>query len=181
MLERRTCDDSSRELHRTVCRLLASHAPSAETKARVLEVICAAEGWPFGSFWERDDAVRILRCVSVWHRPDDGGLAELAEMTKALTFAKGLGAPGRAWLTAEPQIIENVRDDTAFARRAAALRAGLRSAVVFPLVHEGDVLGVIDLIGRMPPGDGEVAELFGPIGRRLGEFLAASRRLAAVH
>jgi len=175
MLERRSCDDALHELDRVICRLLKSSVHTSELKARLLEAVCVQEEWPFGTFWERDDASHVLRCTAVWHRPDDMWLAELAVMTAALTFAKGLGAPGRVWLIGEPQLIENVGDEPSFARRVVALRAGLRSAFVFPLVHDGDVLGVIDLIGRMPPGDRAAESVFGSIGRRIGEFLARSR------
>jgi len=168
-------DESSHELHRTVSRLLSSAASLDDLARRVLEAICVGEGWPFASFWERDDAARVLRCACIWHRPHDTGLAELGRMTEALTFSKGLGAPGRAWLIGEPQVVENICDEHSFQRRALALRAGLRSAIVFPLMHEGEVFGVIDLIGRVPPGDREIEGLFVPLGARLGEFLARMR------
>jgi hypothetical protein len=174
MFQPRTREEPHHELDRTIRRLLESETPAAELKPRLLEAICVGEEWPFGTFWERDDAANVLRCAAVWHRPDDASLAELATMTAALTFAKGLGAPGRVWLTGEPQLIDNVRDEASFARRVIALRAGLHSAVVFPLLHDGEVLGVIDLIGRVS-SDRMADELFGPLGRQIGEFLARSR------
>ena len=151
------------------CRRIEDAAPV------VIEALCATQGWPFGTVWIRDDAQKVLRCAGCWHRAGDEFLAELAALTRALTFAKGLGAPGRVWLTGEPALVERIRDQRTFARRDAAAHAGLVCAVVFPILHDGEVLGAIDLIGRASPHDAELQGVLREVGRQLGRFLATAR------
>lgn len=160
-------------------RILDECTQLSDAAPRVLQALCATQGWPFGTLWEKDRAGRVLRCAGSWHREDDIFLAELAALTRGLTFAKGLGAPGRVWLTGEPQLIEQVRDERTFARREVAAQAGLVSAVVFPILHDGEVLGVIDLIGRASPHDPELHLLLSEVGRQLARFMHRGSQAAA--
>ena len=162
-----------------VSRVLADAGSLTDAAPPIIEAICSAEGWDFGAIWQHGADER-LRCAGVWHRPGDAALAELAEVSRALTFEKGSGVVGEVWSTGRSRTVLDRLDEPAFVRGPAAARAGLRCAVVFPIRYGDDVTGVIDLLGRTPPSDPELEGLLAAVGQQIGLFVARSRAAAAI-
>ena len=123
------------------CRLVAEHAvarflmESAEfskSGPQILQAICEALEWDVGVFWMRDRVANVLRCVEVWHAPAVD-VDAFAAASRALTFASGVGLPGRVWDSGTPVWIPVVPQDADFLR--APLRhpeAGCVAGSAFP-------------------------------------------------
>lgn len=62
----------------------------------VLQEICQLKGWAYGEAWIPDPNNRVLRCSHAWYA-NTTDLTEFRRATEELTFAKGLGLPGRVW------------------------------------------------------------------------------------
>ena len=112
-----------------------------ETALRVaLETVRTAFGRAYGSFWALDEEADVLR-FSV-----ESGSAgeEFRQVTLAASFAEGVGLSGRAWRTRDLVFVSDLADVTDCVRRPAAMRAGVKSGVCFPITCEGRVVGTMD-------------------------------------
>ena len=94
---------------------LVSAASLDEAAPRILEAICESLGWEHGAYWTVDPAADVLRCANIWTLP---GLTfpEFDDASRAATFARGQGLPGRVWASGHPAWIPDVTKDTNFPR-----------------------------------------------------------------
>ena len=108
-----------------------------------------------------------------------------------MKIAPGRGLPGRAYAFRRPAWVADVRGDGNMPRHTHALRAGLMTAVAFPIVLADDCAGVIEFLSEdIQEPDAQIAAMFatGSAGR-LAQYLerrrlrpmraAASRRCCA--
>jgi PAS domain S-box-containing protein len=134
---------------------------------------------PYGALWTWDEATERLVCRAFWGAP---GLATAAEptafelATRAMEFAAGDGAPGRAFAERRPVIAEELRADPSFGRPEAAAEIGLTSGVAFPALDDGRALAVLTFYSpdRRAPTPRLERTLTG-IGHELGRFLSRRR------
>lgn len=158
-----------------VSRALAASDSLDEAAPLILGAIADTEGWDFGALWERDETAGVLRCRDIWRRPGlplDG----LEARSREISFARGTGLPGRVWEAGETLLIPDLAADPGYLRAPLALAAGLRSAVGFPLLQGGQVVGVIDFLATDErAADEKLKEVFGLIGRQIGLFIQRRR------
>ena len=64
----------------------------------VLEEICQLRGWEYAEAWLPDPFRGVLQCSQAWYSSSPE-LAEFRRVSEKLTFAKGVGLPGRVWQT----------------------------------------------------------------------------------
>jgi len=153
-----------------VSRVLADALTLGEATSRIVKAICEGEGWDFGAFWRVDATNQRLKCIETW-QCEGPSLDSLAQATRGLTFPRGVGLPGRVWDQGTALLGKLVSADDNDARSRAALAAGLRGALAFPIILGDRVTGVIDFLARGVPGaDPKLFEMFDTIGRQLGAF-----------
>jgi len=153
-----------------ISRVLADSSSLNEATPKIIQAICESEGWDFGAIWEADNKSNLLRCLETWHRPELAA-EELNARTRALTFVLNTGLPGRVWASGKPLLIPNIADDDNYPRALFAAKIGLQSALAFPIALEGEVIGVIDFLGReIHTTDEEMLEMLLGIGRQIGLF-----------
>jgi PAS domain S-box-containing protein len=158
-----------------VSRVLADASSLSEATPKVMQALCEAEGWDVGAIWQLDRAASVLRCAELWHR-SDLDLEELKAATRGIAFARGEGLPGRVWAHGKPELVFDLGTDTSYVRSLVAHRAGMRRSLAFPIELRGEVVGVIDFLGRdMAPVDTALLEMFVSIGRQLGSFFERKR------
>ena len=165
-------------------RLVAEHATSrvlaeskrlAEATPRVLEAVCTTLGWEHGAFWQVDQQAGVLRCVDLWALPG-ARFTEFEALSRATTFAPGVGLPGRLWAGRRPAFILDVFQDANFPRAPVAAREGLHSAVGFPILVGGDVFGVMEFFSReIREPDAELIAMLETMGHQLGLFIERHR------
>ncbi|MBI3409406.1 MAG: MASE1 domain-containing protein [Planctomycetes bacterium] len=158
-----------------VTEVLADSTSLAHAAPRLLSVICESLGYDVGGVWAVDREARVLRCVDLWRRP--GVLVdEFDSMTRRLTFAPGIGLPGRIWLGGRPVWIADVTQDANFPRAAVAAHEGLHGAFGFPVVLGADILGVLEFFHRrIQAPDRDLLETLSAIGSQIGQFIERSR------
>jgi two-component system, sensor histidine kinase and response regulator len=123
-------------------------SPTLDTAApRIIAAVCQALGWQCGAIWAANRARKVMRCVGTWHAP---GLSieEFTAATRASTFERGVGLPGRVWGTRQPAWIPDVTSDDNFPRAAAAARAGLHAAFAVPIMQGRRVQGVMEFFSQ---------------------------------
>ena len=114
-----------------------------------------------------DAQAAVLRCGDLWHAPATRA-DEFEALCRRTTFPAGVGLPGRVWASGQPCWIPDVVKDPNFPRAPAATRAGLHGAFGFPIVVDGDVLGVIEAFsGAIQRPDDDLLRMLAAIGSQI--------------
>jgi two-component system, sensor histidine kinase and response regulator len=157
-----------------VVEALAQSSTIEDAAPRVLRAVADAVGWQVGAMWIVDKTASQLKCIELWRAK--GVDAQLFEAeTRAGRFPRGVG-PGRTWDTGTPRWIVDVTKEEQFSRRAAAQAAGLHAAFSFPMMLEGNVVGVVEFFtSTVLESDDTILRMFAALGQQLGEFVGRTR------
>jgi signal transduction histidine kinase/putative methionine-R-sulfoxide reductase with GAF domain len=166
--ERRRAEERT-ALQLAVTGILAVADATADAVPRVLETICETLEWDIACYWSTDPDQPPV----IWARPGrqlDGFIAmtERAALSSAM-LAGRVAASGKAeWL---PEMNRGT-----FARASVAAAEGLSSGVAFPVLVEGEVVGVLETFSSVRRDeDGDLMETLTAIGAQLGQFLRRKR------
>jgi len=131
-----------------VTRILADAGSShEEVTTRILERICQGMLWDVGEVWGLEGQGLKLRRTAVWHRPGER-FQEFEGGGRNLSLPSGKGLPGMVWETGESVWVADLSRNPRSVRKEGAARAGLKSALAFPIRPNGQFLGVIVFLGR---------------------------------
>lgn len=159
-----------------VTHILAESTDIAEAAPRLLRAVGQPLGFEIAGFWALEAAGGHLACVATWQSPGVEAKG-FVRSTRGAVFAEGEGLPGRVWRSGRSEWIETLSGDENFPRHAEAERAGLRSAVGFPIFGKAGVLGILDFYTRETrPLDETLLAFLDSLGRQMGIFL--ERRIA---
>lgn len=177
-------DDQRREMQYSVSRLLADSGPVAETVPRLLQVVAEGCDWSLGEFWEAHDPHNKLRMVSVWHKTDRK-LSAFVRFSLKHSIPLFDGMPTSVMEFGQPVHIADIKNCSHFARKRAAVRSGLRSAIAFPVRAKKELMGVIAFLSPRPilPND-SLLRMFDSLGSQIGQYLeqkAAEGALREAH
>ena len=127
---------------------LAGAGSAKQVAPKIVAAFGEALGWACGVLWSRDgDAADRLACLGAWG-VDKPGIADYLNHTHGRRpILHNAGIVGAAWLGATPVWVPDTTRDETFRRVPIAVRAGLRSALAFPVAVGDQVLGVVDLCG----------------------------------
>jgi signal transduction histidine kinase/ActR/RegA family two-component response regulator len=142
-----------------------------------LERICEFTGWPVGHvcMFSHEDA-SVLCSSGVWFGADDARLAPFREASGSVTFAPGVGLPGRVLASRAPVWIEDVTAEANFPRAPAAGASGLKGGFAFPALIGGDVGAVLEFYQSAPAApDPDLLEALAEIGVQLGRVVERYR------
>ncbi len=156
-------------------RALLDAASLEEAAPKILAAIGETLDWAHAALWVIDHEIDALRCVHIWNAPA-AAFPEFDAVSRAATFARGIGLPGRVWASGEPAWIDGVAGDPNFPRGAVAAREGLHSAVAFPVVLRGEVLSVMEFftrVARRP--DEDLLSTLRTVGHQIGMFIDRRR------
>ena len=120
-----------------------------ELCARVLGTLGETLGWTYGAVWRPEGDAGMLRCAALWHDPGaDPQVAAFAEVSRRMRIAPGRGLPGRTYAFRRPSWVADVGADGNMPRSGHAVRAGLTTAVAFPIALAEDCAGVIEFFSE---------------------------------
>ena len=160
-------------------RVLAESGSREETVSNILKTVCVDLNWTVGSLWEVEQD--LLRLRQSWHTPDFDGQSFLQE-SASITFARGVGLPGRVWDSAASYQILDIREDSNFPRMASAEQAGLRSGLAFSVGVEKQTLGVLEFFTRtIQEPDPELVQMLQSVGNQIARFLIHKRAEAMLN
>ena len=167
---RRVSDRHSATQYLTT-RLLVESSSLVEAMPRILELVCERLDWVMGVRWSIDDDARVLRCQEMWLAPGRT-LQALVDVNRRMTFARGVGLPGRVWSAERAAWIVDVVRDPNFPRAEAAAEGGLHGAFAFPIIGRSGFLGVMEFFSMdIRPPDEAVLRLFEGVGGQVGQFI----------
>jgi diguanylate cyclase (GGDEF)-like protein/PAS domain S-box-containing protein len=161
-------------IQRAIAQALADSITPAAAGPALLGTLGETLDYTAAAIWsvERDD---VLRRTSEWHAPG-AAVDEFERLSRGMTFARGVGLPGRVWNSGKPAWIRDVLADGNFPRARAAAESGLRGALGVPILGPTGTLGVIEFFAadvREPEPD--LTELMLSLGRQLGERIERNR------
>lgn len=160
-----------RVVRQAVTQVLAEAARIDEAIPAVLQTIGEKLAWDVGAFWRLNERRELLCCEHLW-RQSLGRADEFIAATAQSTFASGVGLPGRIWAAGAAAWVLNVLEDPNFPRQKIAARSGLRAAFGFPIMVNGDCLGVIEFFsGEIRAPDDDLLETMSTIGGQIGQFI----------
>jgi diguanylate cyclase (GGDEF)-like protein/PAS domain S-box-containing protein len=145
----------------------------------VLEGLCRALDWELAEYWEVDAERETMHFVTSWKRP--GRDTSTYEATAAQTsYKRGEGLAGRVWETGAPVSVPDLAADDS-PRSAAAIAAGLRGIVGFPVRSGRRVVGMIALHTWAPRElDEGLLAVMNDVGSQIGEFVERKRAEVAL-
>jgi PAS domain S-box-containing protein len=154
-----------------VTRILAESITVGEATSNLLRAICEGVEWDLGELWRHGTTNDVLHRERVWHSPSIP-LAEFEEISRGLTFSRGVGLPGIVWSTGQPLWKTDVVTDPEFPRMKAAARAGLHAACGFPIRTGGWVTGVMVFFSRtLRESDQDLLRMMDDLGSQIGQFI----------
>ena len=146
---------------------------------RVLEGLCETLDWELAEYWEVDPLRESMTFVTLWKRP--GRDTSAYEATAPLaSYKRGEGLAGQVWETGAPVSPADLATDES-PRSVAAVAAGLRGMVGFPVRSGRRVVGMISLHSWAPRelGEGLVA-VMNDVGSQIGEYVERKRAEVAL-
>jgi PAS domain S-box-containing protein len=127
-----------------------SHAQDLNSALGViLSLICQAIQWDYGEAWLESEDGKVLKCAQT-QSIRDSSLSEFIQTSWQLTFAPGIGLPGRIWVSKQPEWIEDVSSSPLqeFLRSQIAANAGLKAAFGVPILVNDQVLAILIFYGK---------------------------------
>ncbi len=137
----------------------------------VLRMVCEKTGWILGQAWVPSQDETVLECSQAYYCT-----LKSAEVfrnnTMNFKFEKGIGLPGRAWLSKQPAWIYNVTTDKNFPRAPYAIEAGLHAGMGIPVMADHGVVAVIEFfVSESREEDKRLVNLVMAVATQLGVVL----------
>jgi PAS domain S-box-containing protein len=158
-----------------VTRVLAEAGTLSAASPQILQAIGEGLDWDLAVLWVVDAQADVLRCVDAWHGTDRP-VEQFEALTRASTFERGIGLPGRVWQSGRPAVIADVVLDRNFPRAHAAAAEGLHGAFAFPILGSAGTIGVMEFFSRnFRDADGDLLSMMGALGSQIGQFIDRRR------
>lgn len=155
-------------------RALSDATDDQSAISAVLKEVANATGSDLATLWLLDEETGLLRFDNDWALGD--ATSELRVIAARLTFAPGVGLPGRVLEAVSASSVLDIAADSSFSRADAALRAGLRSAIAGPVLAPDGALGVIEVFSSVTFADDHPSRSTVTLaGRQLGAYLGRRR------
>ena len=150
---------------------LLGASASEQAIRELLGGLCRNLRWDAGSAWFSGSArVAGLECVGRWSRSEIGFDA-FAALYDSLNYDVE-DMLGQVWTRQEPIWASDLSALTDVRRAALAQQAGFKAGLWFPIINNGNALGVIELLANQPHPDHDRLLLFAlSLGRQIGELV----------
>ncbi|MCT7986614.1 PAS domain S-box protein [Laspinema sp. A4] len=158
-----------------IAQVLAEAATWVDAVPAILQALCESLGWQVGTIWTLHPEDNRLHSLLTWHSP---GLEiqEFLALTAQISFAPGVGLPGRIWENRQPAWISDLETDGNLPRATAALNAGLQTACGFPILLGDKLLAEIECFSdRIQAPDPDLLDLMAALGSQIAQFIERKR------
>ncbi len=163
-------------LEHAVSRSLADADSVTAAVQAAVRAICETEGWESGRYFRWDDNAHMLRFADAWGIPDDSVQQFLAK-SRELSYAPGVGLAGKVWQSRQPLWASDITQDARVDQVGLARGMGMRGAFVFPVISEGNAIGVLAFDSReIRESEERLMQAISVIGTQIGQFLQRKQR-----
>jgi PAS domain S-box-containing protein len=162
------------EVEVSITRLLAAHQNLSETLDALLALVGQQLGHFAGMLWRPTEDLSQLTCRHSWAQPAFVD-SEFLVFSRVMGCPRGMGLPGIVWEQAKAQWMPDLSKESNCARFASATAIGARSGFAFPILANGNFLGVIEFFDfEVREPDPTLLELFSRIGLQVGQLIERS-------
>src|SRR5947209_19435045 len=137
--------EALRDCTAAVREVLVTSAGADQAMPLVLRAFCERLGWSAAQHWVVDEERKSMRVRHSWNA-SGAALEGFLHASRGVVAAEGSGLRGRVWQAGVLIAEEDLEQSADY--QPAALSAGLRSALAFPILEGGDVIGVIELVSQ---------------------------------
>jgi diguanylate cyclase (GGDEF)-like protein/PAS domain S-box-containing protein len=164
-------------IERSAARIVAEADGVDQAARQIIRTMCETLHCVCGAYWQLDDSGRTLRCTETWGTDSPEIAAFLAAARQSSPrVARASGLIRRVCTTGRASWIRDVAARKSFAHRPQAWKAGLRSAVAFPIKAGARVLGAIEFFSpETCRPDAEVLNAVRYVGELVGQFVSRKR------
>lgn len=143
IIERQRAEEEVRLLQ-TMTQAISEAGDFHSALGVALHQVCEATDWNFGEAWIPKLDRKALTCSPAYYESDDK-LEKYRKLSESLTFPPGIGLPGRAWLSQQPQWVQDVSmlSDSISLRSEMAKECGLKAGLGIPIIANEQVLAVL--------------------------------------
>ncbi len=169
----------AKTVHHYVACILTETETFDDAIPKILQSIGEFMKWDAVSYWKIDFQENSLHYQLGWHSQNitPSMFSEFENKSRANSFKKGIGLPGRVWSSKKPAWITNVTQDANFPRAMIADKLGLYSGFGFPIHIDNEWFGVIEVFtkNRTEPNN-NLIQLLSSLGNQIGQY---AKRLKA--
>jgi PAS domain S-box-containing protein len=164
-----------------VARCLADSNETSTALRAVIRAVCDAQHWDCGQYYRLDSAADELRLEESWGR-NGARVEQFMERSRGAVIRPGAGLAGRVCQSGEPLWALSGSKDARTSLTAVAHEAGMDGAFVFPVLAEGDTIGVLAFAsGIVREPDHRLLQAARNIGTQLGQFLQRRQAEETLH
>jgi PAS domain S-box-containing protein len=158
-----------------ISQLLASESRLENISKPVLAAIGRSLALDIGFLWVRSPGQSWLTCIESWHS-DAFVSSQFEQATCANRFQRGVGLPGRVWEQQSVIWMPDLALETTLARARDIAAEQLKSAIAFPILDRGEIVGVAEFFTRqVREPDRDLIATLVSVGNQLGQFIQRSR------
>jgi PAS domain S-box-containing protein len=155
-----------------ITRILASTDSLDEAAPGIVQVLLEGLEVDFGAVWAMDLQTRILKPLTMHLRQRTRALQSFLEESRRLSLSPDTRLGGQMAQHGRAVWLEDISKESQFERKPAALRAGLQSAMVFPIQNAGKFLGFLEFFTRQRlERDPTLLNMMTAIGSEIGQFI----------
>ena len=169
--------EQQRAVQYQAARVLAGAGSVRDALPRLLGLLCDPLGWQLSLVWQPADDGTVLRCVAAQARP---GHADELTLASHDTVAPGQGTAGRAWQSRQPAGPRDGPPGGQPEGRPGGQPGGQpRAELAVPILRDGAVAAVVQLIGHQNPQLDGLAETIETVAAQFAQFAERKQSEAA--
>ncbi len=162
-------------LQLVVSQIIGENTSPDVAAMRILEALCASQGWDLAVKWEVNAEENRLEFSTAWGAPGRQTEAMIQE-SMGLTLANSLDLPGRVWHESRPVWLADLASNSVGPRSRSALRHEMVSGWAVPVRVGNKILAVLEFYSRyLLREDNEALAAIETVATSLGQMLARSR------
>jgi len=160
-----------------ITRILVNAQSLQEAAPGITQVLLEGLEVDISALWEPDSKGEKLHQTFSNLRTATPKLRSFIQESGRFTFGPGESLPGFVWQKRAPVWCEELIKEKTFLRRDMAARAGLHSALVFPIQSSTEFFGAFEFFSmRQFPSNPGLLNMMTAIGSEIGQFM--KRRIA---
>ncbi|GAB4303378.1 MAG: hypothetical protein Fur0025_44650 [Oscillatoriaceae cyanobacterium] len=120
--------------------------PILSALSEILRLICTEIQWDAGEAWLFSHEGKVLECRTGWYG-ENGTLNKLRRYSETISFAPGVGLPGRLVVSRNSEWIEDISEENqaVFLHEKIAAEVGLKACLAVPVTAGEKVVAVLVL------------------------------------
>jgi two-component system, NarL family, sensor histidine kinase UhpB len=173
--QRRRTEETLKVEH-AITRIMANASSLEEASPGIVQLLIDGLEVDYGGLWMLDEKRQVLEPFVLNLRVPSPQFQPFLQESRRLSFSLGTGVPGAVWAQKRAVWLTDIAQENNLPRRDVAVKAGLKSAMAFPIQRAGGLIGVLEFftVQRMEH-DPNLLNMMTAIGSELGQFIQRRR------